>query len=275
MKRRRAKKIKRLIFFACLFLFLFCSVSYSLLNQKLEIHGKINILAEQSSTAGDMVIDRLEGTDSGLRPNDDGGYKFVGDSTEDANNYIELPGDDHLWRILLIDENGNLKIIRESDNSLQGAYTTNENAHDWVNTNAYQVLQSFYQSHLLHLDTMIVQSPEWILTEATKDNPTGFYSIGIFNSSPIGLIRNDEIDKSSISGLQGEVVSSWLNDGYMWTMTNVTDKPETAWKVNNGKFMNSSAASGNNVYFRPVIYLKSTVKIVDGDGSKDSRFRIS
>lgn len=275
MKRRRAKKIKRLIFFACLFLFLFCSVSYSLLNQKLEIHGKINILAEQSSTAGDMVIDRLEGTDSGLRPNDDGGYNFVGDSTEDANNYIELPGDDHLWRILLIDENGNLKIIRESDNSLQGAYTTNENAHDWVNTNAYQVLQSFYQSHLLHLDTMIVQNPEWILTEATKDNPTGFYSIGIFNSSPIGLIRNDEIDESSISGLQGEVVSSWLNDGYMWTMTNVTDKPKTAWKVNNGKFMNSSAASGNNVYFRPVIYLKSTVKIVDGDGSKDSRFRIS
>lgn len=275
MKRRRAKKIKRLIFFACLFLFLFCSVSYSLLNQKLEIHGKINILAEQSSTAGDMVIDRLEGTDSGLRPNDDGGYNFVGDSTEDANNYIELPGDDHLWRILLIDENGNLKIIRESDNSLQGAYTTNENAHDWVNTNAYQVLQSFYQSHLLHLDTMIVQNPEWILTEATKDNPTGFYSIGIFNSSPIGLIRNDEIDKSSISGLQGEVVSSWLNHGYMWTMTNVTDKPKTAWKVNNGKFMNSSAASGDNVYFRPVIYLKSTVKIVDGDGSKDSRFRIS
>lgn len=275
MKRRRAKKIKRLIFFACLFLFLFCSVSYSLLNQKLEIHGKINILAEQSSTAGDMVIDRLEGTDSGLRPNDDGGYNFVGDSTEDANNYIELPGDDHLWRILLIDENGNLKIIRESDNSLQGAYTTNENAHDWVNTNAYQVLQSFYQSHLLHLDTMIVQNPEWILTEATKDNPTGFYSIGIFNSSPIGLIRNDEIYESSISGLQGEVVSSWLNDGYMWTMTNVTDKPKTAWKVNNGKFMNSSAASGDNVYFRPVIYLKSTVKIVDGDGSMDSRFRIS
>lgn len=275
MKRRRAKKIKRLIFFACLFLFLFCSVSYSLLNQKLEIHGKINILAEQSSTAGDMVIDRLEGTDSGLRPNDDGGYNFVGDSTEDANNYIELPGDDHLWRILLIDENGNLKIIRESDNSLQGAYTTNENAHDWVNTNAYQVLQSFYQSHLLHLDTMIVQNPEWILTEATKDNPTGFYSIGIFNSSPIGLIRNDEIYESSISGLQGEVVSSWLNYGYMWTMTNVTDKPKTAWKVNNGKFMNSSAASGDNVYFRPVIYLKSTVKIVDGDGSKDSRFRIS
>lgn len=275
MKRRRAKKIKRLIFFACLFLFLFCSVSYSLLNQKLEIHGKINILAEQSSTAGDMVIDRLEGTDSGLRPNDDGGYNFVGDSTEDANNYIELPGDDHLWRILLIDENGNLKIIRESDNSLQGAYTINENAHDWVNTNAYQVLQSFYQSHLLHLDTMIVQNPEWILTEATKDNPTGFYSIGIFNSSPIGLIRNDEIYESSISGLQGEVVSSWLNYGYMWTMTNVTDKPKTAWKVNNGKFMNSSAASGDNVYFRPVIYLKSTVKIVDGDGSKDSRFRIS
>lgn len=148
MKRRKNKKIKILIFIICLFLFLFCSVSYSLLSQRLKIHGRINLLAEQSSNAGDSIIDKVEDTDSGLVENIDGSYGFVGDENASVTNFIKLPVDEILWRIISIDSLGNIKIIRGHDASLKMEFDSNNQANDWANTAILQNLKNWYQAYL-------------------------------------------------------------------------------------------------------------------------------
>ena len=149
----------------------------------------------------------------------------------------------------------------------------NSNSHDWPSTLIFQTLQDWYQEHLSSYSSIIVQNPEWLLSEAAKNTPTDFVSLGVYTDSPIGLIRNDEVLNSSSSGMANNGnVSSWLNGDYLWTMTYYSDKATEAWRVNDkGKFMHSSVDS-SNTYIRPVIYLKSNIIFSAGNGTESDPF---
>ena len=212
------------------------------------------------------------GEEGGLVENEDGSHDFVGDETSAVSNYIQLPGDTYLWRILSIDSDGNLKIIRNRDESLTSIYTTADSS-NWAGTTVLANLNSFYQEHLANLSDIIVQNPNWLLTSASNSNPTAVTINGSYTDSPIGLIRNDEVVNSSGSVSNNEDCASWLNDGYQWTMTSVTNKPKQAFRMNEGKFRNSNI--NTNTVYRPVIYLKSTVSFSGGTGTEGAPFVVS
>ena len=273
MKKRR-QKIHFILFIAFSFLFVFLSSAYAILSQNVVIQGSA-IIMRKESTGGDFVGEVVD-EDDGLVENEDGSSNFVGNEGASVNNFIQIPGESYLWRILSIDSSGNLKIIRNRDENLACVFDANGRANDWPNTTVYQVLQNFYQEYLSSFASNIVQNPEWLLTQSDKKSgPTLVTIVGTFRDSPIGLIRNDEILNSSSAGISGNTVSSWLNDGYQWTMTYFTNKPTTAWKVNGGKFMNSKASSGGNTVARPVIYLKSDVTFSRGTGTEDDPFVVN
>lgn len=273
-KRRQKRKIHFVLFITLSFLFVFLSSAYAILSQDVVIQGSA-IIMRKESTGGDFVGEVVD-EDDGLVENEDGSSNFVGNEGASVNNFIQIPGDSYLWRILSIDSSGNLKIIRNRDENLACVFDTNGCANDWPNTTIYQVLQNFYQEYLSSFASNIVQNPEWLLTQSDKKSgPTLVTIVGTFRDSPIGLIRNDEILNSSSGGISGNTVSSWLNDGYQWTMTYFTNKPTTAWKVNGGKFMNSKASSSGNTVARPVIYLKSDVTFSRGTGTKDDPFVVN
>ena len=212
------------------------------------------------------------GEEGGLVENEDGSHDFVGDETSAVSNYIQLPGDTYLWRILSIDSDGNLKIIRNRDESLTSIYTTADSS-NWAGTTVLANLNSFYQEHLANLSDIIVQNPNWLLTSASNSNPTAVTINGSYTDSPIGLIRNDEVVNSSGSVSNNGDCASWLNDGYQWTMTSVTNKPKQAFRMNEGKFRNSNI--NTNTVYRPVIYLKSTVSFSGGTGTEEAPFVVS
>lgn len=275
MKKRKHKKKMTIIFLVAFsFLFLFMATAYSLLNETLTIEGKATI-TKQEASGGDFVEGVID-EDDGLVENEDGSSNFVGDAGATVNNYIQIPGDSYLWRILSIDVDGNLKIIRNRDDSLTTTFMASKNeAYNWASSLVLQNLQTWYQNNLSSLSDYIIQNPEWLLTEASKSSgPTNVTVISSFNASAIGFIRNDEVLNSSTGGVANNGnVSSWLNDGYQWTMTAVGGNSKQAWRMNGDKFMNSGVST-NSVY-RPVIYLKSSTKFLGGTGTEKDPFIVS
>ena len=268
MKRRRKRKLKIILLITFSFLFLSLSTSYSLLSQELDISSTATI-SYREQTGGDFVGGIVD-EDDGLVENKDGSSNFVGDEGAAVNNFIQIPGDSYLWRILSIDVDGNLKIIRNRDESLTSIYTTGDSS-DWANTTVLANLRIFYQEHLSSLSDLIVQNPNWLLTTASNNDATSITVVGSYTDSPIGLIRNDEVISSSGSvSSNGSDCASWLNDGYQWTMTAVTDKSNQAFRMNGGKFRNSNISS--DTVYRPVIYLKSTVTFSGGTGTEEDPF---
>lgn len=274
MRRRRNRKFKLVLLLSFSFFILFLSSSYALLSENLKVIGQATI-SSVASSGGDFIVDQVGGNeDSGLQDNGDGSYDFVGDDPLSVTNFIKIPGDEVLWRVISIDVSGNLKIIRSSDDNLMGMFNSeNSNSHDWPSTLIFQTLQDWYQEHLSSYSSIIVQNPEWLLSEAAKNTPTDVTPLGVYTDSPIGLIRNDEVLNSSSSGMTNDGnVSSWLNGDYLWTMTYYSDKATEAWRVNDkGKFMHSSVDS-SNTYIRPVIYLKSNTIISSGNGTEFKPF---
>ena len=274
-RRRQRRKLFIFLFVLSSFLFLTFSSAYAILNRDVVVHGNASLVIQNSS--GGNFIEGVVDEDDGLVENGDGSSDFVGDSGTTVNNFIQILGDDYLWRILSIDVDGNLKIIRNRDESLSMPFiSSGGNARDWANTLILQNLKSWYQENLSSYSDVIVQNPEWILNEASdKNNPSVVNTVGVYTDSPIGLIRNEEIfDSNNVNG--GNKVSSWLTgDGYQWTMTYYIGNDKQAWRVNNkGKFMNSSMDS-SNTYIRPVVYLKANILFASGDGSIDKPFVIS
>ena len=272
MRRKRNRRFRLILLISFSFLFLFLSSSYAILSENLEVVGQATISSHVSS-GGDFVGE-VSDEEDGLVENEDGSSNFVGDSGTTVNNFIQMPGDSYLWRILSIDVDGNLKIIRNRDESLSMAFiSSGGNARDWANTLILQNLKSWYQENLGGYSNIIVQNPEWLVTDAAKPG-TVVNVLGTYTDSPIGLIRNDEIVNSSSTGASGQNVSSWLNDGYIWTMTYVNkgNKTDRAWRVNGDKFMDSAAINAGSTVARPVIYLKSSVMFSSGTGTESDPF---
>ena len=155
-KRRQKKRIHFLLLVTFSFLILFMSSAYAILSQDVVVQGRATIM-KQESTGGDFVTGEV-GEEGGLVENEDGSHDFVGDETSAVSNYIQLPGDTYLWRILSIDSDGNLKIIRNRDESLTSIYTTADSS-NWAGTTVLANLNSFYQEHLANLSDIIVQNP--------------------------------------------------------------------------------------------------------------------
>ena len=274
MRRKRQKKKNFIIFSViCFFLLFFISSAYSLLKQDVVVSGKARIMSEQIS--GGDFIDNVVDKDDGLIVDDDGSSHFVGNSDSVVNNFIRIPGDSYLWRILSIDALGNIKIIRNRDDSLESMFMENKNSpYDWAGSLVLANLKTWYQNNLSNLNDIIVQNPEWLLTEASKNGgPTNVTILSTFTNSPIGLIRNDEVLDSSGGMSSGNSVSSWLNDGYQWTMTAVGRKNSQAWRMNGDKFMNSGVSTSS--VYRPVIILKSSTTFSGGTGTEDDPFNVS
>lgn len=114
-----------------------------------------------------------------------------------------------------IDVDGNLKIIRNRNDSLISSFMASKNEpYNWSSSLVLQNLQTWYQNNLTSLSDYIVQNPEWLLTEASKKSgATNVTILSTFTANPIGLIRNDEVLNSSSGGVaNNENVSSWLMD---------------------------------------------------------------
>lgn len=200
---------------------------------------------------------------NGLYVDGDGSLYFAGSET--VNNYVQFGSDTSLWRIISIDETaGTIKIMRNYDTALKGMFD-NESS-DWATSTILSNLNTWYTDNLSSYSNIIVQSPNWEVSYIEGTDLTTATLGYIYTGSPIGTFNLVEFTKSDNG-------SSWMEEKYQWAMAEVTGKPTKAIRVNVAKLL-SSDINNESTYYRPVVYLNSSVTFVDGIGTEGSPFVI-
>ena len=226
-------------------------------------------LFEEVVTTGpvsDIVIDNL----SSGSTYDDGTDTFI--TGEDPNNYIWYSG--KLWRAVSVNNEAkttklvtqwNISAITYSSSSTDFAGSYME---DWLNDTS----ADGFLGNLREPDKFIVTDAKWNATLDATDlgSITRPRDDGTVITDAVGLLNMYEYQTS----YTGTTYSNgYLNNGlYWWTLT-----PYNASYVRNvnnyGDANNDYPTNANGV--RPSINLKSSVKIVDGDGTIDNPYRLN
>ena len=226
-------------------------------------NGKLRVVASQSS--GEVASEVLLTNIPKENQYDDGVDTFI--TGEDPNNYIWYSG--KLWRAVSVNNEEktvklvtqwNISTITYDDDSsaFEGSYME-----DWLNDTTVDG----FLGNLRDYENFIVTDAKW---DATMDNselgsierPNGTIVV----TDSVGLLNIYEYQSSN----NGET-NGYLNNGlWWWTLT-----PHSI----DGSFVSYTGVKSNGNTrlsggVRPSINLKSSVKIVDGDGTEEDPYRL-
>ena len=215
-------------------------------------------------SAGEIVIETLTSGST----YDDGTDTFI--TGTDPNNYIWYSG--KLWRAVSVNKKAkttklvtqwNISAITYSSGStaFEGSYME-----DWLNDTSVDG----FLGNLRDYENFVVTDAVWDATlDATAlgsiTRPNGEATV----TAPVGLLNMYEYQSSNNGGTNG-----YLNNGlYWWTLTPYSSSDVRY--VDNYGTANYHSPSSYSSGARPSINLKSSVKIVDGDGTIDNPYRLN
>ena len=233
-------------------------------------YGNIELYSGDTGSpgAGDVIIDNLT-CDATY---DDGVDTFITSRCGDPNNYVWYSG--KLWRAVSVNnEVKTTKLVTQwnisaipynasSNTAFAGSYME-----EWLNDTTVDG----FLGNLRDYENFIVTDATWDATlDATSlgsiTRPNGTTTV----TNAVGLLNMYEY-QSSYTGTTYR--NGYLNNGlFWWTLT-----PNSASDV---RYVSCTGSAGGNSPSladgaRPSINLKSSVKIVDGDGTIDNPYRLN
>ncbi len=228
--------------------------------------GKLRVVASQSKgeKASTMVIDNLT-SGSTL---DDGVDTFI--TGEDPNNYVWYSG--KLWRAVSVNKEANTTKLVTQWNISAINYSSGSTAfegsymEDWLNDTTVDG----FLGNLRDYENFIVTDAKWNATlDATSlGSITRPSNSGTIVTDAVGLLNMYEYQSSN----NGET-NGYLNNGlYWWTLTPYSSSGVRDVYYNGYADYNSPSYTDG---VRPSINLKSSVRIVDGDGTIDNPYRLN
>ena len=230
--------------------------------------GKLRVeVSQERPGAGETIIANLTSGDTF----DDGVDTFI--TGEDPNNYIWYSG--KLWRAVSVNNEAkttklvtqwNISSINYSSGSTDFAGSYME---DWLNDTSVDG----FLDNLRDYENFIVTDAKWNATlDATSlGSITRPSDSGTIVTDAVGLLNMYEYQSS----YHGTTYSNgYLNNGlYWWTLTPYNSS-SVRYVYNDGNTFYISS-SGYSFGVRPSINLKSSVRIVDGDGTIDNPYRLN
>ena len=227
-------------------------------------HGKIVVNGENVS--GDPVSDTILANvgDKGSTY-DDGTDTFI--TGTDPNNYIWYSG--KLWRAVSVNKSGTTKLVTQWNISAI-TYSSRSTAfagsymEDWLNDTTVDG----FLGNLRDYENFIVTDAKWNATRTTSSSKPAETTMV---EDAVGLLNYYEY----VTSYRGTTYSNgYLNNGLgWWTLT-----PYSSFNV---RYVVSSGSGGydspssTSTGVRPSINLKSSVRIVDGDGTIDNPYRLN
>ena len=217
-------------------------------------------------------------------------YFFTG---ANPNNYITFNNEEAGWRIISVECDGTIKIIRNE--SISNQYWGN-GVSSWPTTSLNQYLNNTYYNNLESTAKEQVTSHEFSIGPVTNNNDNLSNQIQSENSTKwngnIGLITVSEYlrvnsntsDCSTLSSnnIYNDISGSCKNTNWMtkanvsnwWTISldNISSSYGYAINDRGGIVINFFGAS-SSFSVRPAIYLKSSIQIT-GDGSQSNPYKI-
>ena len=216
----------------------------------------------------------------------DGDYVYRG---EEVKNYISIGN--QTWRIVKVDEQGDIKLIFAGSESLQlfsvwdNKYNsiTNEKSGintDYLHSTIRKYLDKFYEEKLSDdFKLKIVEKNICIGPQSLKAKDDQDKECSITRKEKIGLISTSDYTKAS---LDNECIRfdspSCINRNYLssssistWLLTPVSDNNYEVYSLY-GKVKKDYANSENEVL--PVVYLSKDTIVIDGDGTIKNMYKI-
>ena len=190
-------------------------------------------------------------------------YIFRG---ENPNNYITFNEEKAGWRIISIEPDGTIKIIR---NYSIGNRQWDDSSNVWETSDLSNYLNGTYYNGLTNAaQSQIITYNDW-----------NVYSNSSKWSGKIGLINRDEIYKSSSFGNLFEPEDdTWINNGFnLWIFYGkyYNGTYATSYNVNtSGRslFYTGPVTYENGV--KPALYISSNVKITEGNGTSSNPYTL-
>ena len=223
-----------------------------------------HLFEEAELNVGETVIANL----SSGSTYDDGTDTFI--TGEDPNNYIWYSG--KLWRAVSVNNSGTTKLVTQWNISAipynASGNTAFEGSHMemWLNDTS----ADGFLGNLRDYENFIVTDAKWNATlDATSlGSITRPSNSGTIVTDAVGLLNMYEYQSSNDGSTDG-----YLNNGLSWwTLTPYSSSNvRRVYYSGSANDYNPSNASG----VRPSINLKSSIKIVDGDGTVDNPYRLN
>lgn len=243
-------------------------------------------------TVGDTILNQVNIVTSGDGLYEDeyeNGYIFKG---ANPNNYIFF--DEEIWRILSIKIDGTIKIIRNKTLA-DGMTWDSLRSLDWNNASLNTYLNDTYINTLSDKDKIATSS--WDIGEITEDNNNLANQINDEKrkkwNGDIALITVSEYirtnSNSSSCGtlrLNNDNYDTCKNTTWLYLGTNILEPWWTItpsdYELNPYVFLinsyNGLISRTHPDYYDyqvlPTLYLKSDIKIINGNGSQSNPFRI-
>ena len=246
------------------------------------------------STAGDSILDNTDVVTSGdglyEDEYEDGRYFYKGGN---PNNYVTFNNEQAGWRIISIEPDGTIKIMRTADiNTSNNIVWDSSNSNNWarpaslntyLNETYYNSLNSTAQSQIVAKDFSIgaVRFENNDLADQINDENGTKWNGKVALATVSEYIRSNS-NKSSCGSFslnnENSIIScfstGWMdNNEYWWTLSPNAGDSNKAFFVYPSSYVYYNAIS-ENYAIRPALYLSSEVKITGGDGSENSPFEL-
>ena len=256
------------------------------------VQGAIDELYTECTTipAGDQIIEdaELEKDPYECR------YFFTG---ANPNNYITFNDETAGWRIISVECDGTIKIMRTA--SIDNMVWDSSNSNNWarpaslntyLNSTYYNGLNSIAKSQIIaknfSIGKIINENNDLAGQVNDENEATWKGKIALITVSE--YIRTNS-NKSSCgtfsmnnSNFSTCVNTNWLNNtnGWLiWTLSTIGDNGEVYDIYTNASSYNQGMISidytNGELPIRPTIYLSSDIKITGGDGSQSNPYEIS
>lgn len=222
---------------------------------------------------------------------EEGKYTYKGTN---PNNYITFNGEMAGWRIISIETNGSLKIIK--NNSIGKQWLDG----NWQNSDTQSHLNNTYLNTLNNYAKNQIITHDWNIGKDINENPLSPTDIQLdieklLNqeklekwNGKIGLITISEYIRANSNLLECD--SWYLNNQYLdvctktnwmynsnlswWTLSYFSRNTNSAYVVSSNGNVGYNNASHKQYEVRPVLYLSSDIKIIGGYGTQSNPYRI-
>jgi len=189
------------------------------------------------------------------------------------DNYIKF--NDELWRIININDDGTVKIIR-NDFLEERAWDTNDTG-IWQYSTIRTYLNETYYNVIDQTQAMYLSEGTWCLETLDIDECLITYTdnVGLITAKEYIKASNDsECTSSNLSACKN---SNYLNIGgkTYYTITRGSDETlNKIYRIESGVLMNDETAKTPHM-IRPVVNLKKEVKITSGNGTQKNPYNIA
>ena len=262
--------------------------------QSTDVQGAIDELYNTCfpKTGGDTILDNTDIVTSGdglyADEYEEGKYTYKG---ANPNNYVTFNNEKAGWRIISINSDGTIKIMRDAsignmawDSSNSSNWNRPASLNTYLNSTYYNSLTSETQSQIVAKDFSIgvAKYSDTNLSNTINSENSKKWNGKVALPTASEYVRSNS-DKSNCGTMQkvwsatsGQCSgTTWMhNNDDWWTVSPLSDDRWLELVRTSGNFDYYGGNANEHYGVRPVLYLSSEVKITGGDGSQSNPYTI-